>query len=127
MSIWAPIFVTLRTFDRRNSPHEVEGLVPYPDCPIAVTPAHTHDSHDGWERVPGLWTITHRPTGFNLGLVMFDNPKKAQQVLSSSAPSFPGWLMATGYKGDPATSACRVMFRSALALHAIEIPGTVAV
>ena len=120
-----PIIVTLRATDRRIKPHEVEGFVPWETCPLAVVPSFSHSTKEGWEPVKGEWVITHRATGFHLGRT-FDSKEIAERVLQSSQPTFPAWLMANGFAGDVATSACRAIFRAALIANGLDVPDTVA-
>lgn len=118
---WQPIVVTLRSADRRVKPHEVEGFVPFHDCPLAINPTHSHNSHDGWRAKGNEWNITHRPTGFDLGDVCLKSREEVEQLLLAANPSFFGWTLATGYHDDPATNACRVWFRAACAVMGIEV------
>lgn len=123
---WQPITVTMRSKDRSITPNEIEGFVPYSSCPLAIHLAYSWDSHKDWKLVKGdgsntWWMITHRPTGFNLGFIECPEKEQAQQLLMASAPAFPGWWLATGDSGDPATSACRVWFRAACAAMGIEV------
>lgn len=106
-----PVLVTLRT--DQLEPHETEGYAPAADSPLAVTPVHVHDSHAGWRVQKGRWNITHRPTGFHLGVSDWKTAQEAYAVLLSCCPDFPGWLLASGREGDVATNACKSFFRSA--------------
>jgi hypothetical protein len=57
-------------------------------------------------------TITHVPTGFNLGGLVWDSPNAALAVLLQCDPTFAAWAFANGEKDDVATRACYAKFRA---------------
>jgi hypothetical protein len=106
------VTVTIRANDPEILPHELDGFVPFADCPLAVIRAQRY--LDGsWQTQDG-WSITHRPTGFKIGQRTWRTRKEAMLVLLACNPKFPAWSLAKGSKDDPATVACSTFFRAAM-------------
>jgi len=109
------VTVTLESRAEDMDGLDVEGYVPFADCPIAVTPFYVrHHGDTMWEGTD-KWCISQRRTGFNLGRETWNSKEDAMAVLLRCDPTFPAWPLATGADDCRATQACRVKFREALA------------
>ncbi len=107
--------VILRSRDDPGVPaHETQGWVPAPDCPLAITRVFNWKGSRWFE--DKKWRVTHRPTGWGLGQNAWSTRKEAEAVLLACDPDFPAWVVCTGAKDDPATVACAVKFRAAVAV-----------
>jgi hypothetical protein len=106
--------VTIRTKDATTPPHVMAGVVPFEGSPLAVTKVAVW-KRARWVELDDRYHITHIPTGWHIGGAEWKTQAAAFEVLERCEPSFPAWRLAIGKKEDPATVACAVKFKMALA------------
>lgn len=105
--------VICRSHNAATPSLETGGYAPTADCVLAVTADAVFDNALQQWRGRSGWCITHRPSGFQLGSVVFDDLDDALAVLERCEPDFPAWKVATGQLGDAATIACAYKFKQA--------------
>lgn len=101
--------VPIASDDSTVPPYTADGLVPFPDSPLAVTRVHIH-TNSVWAERDGF-CIAHRPTGLQLGSRRWSSEAEAMAVLLKCEPEFPAWPIAGTNEG--AKAACKFKFRMA--------------
>lgn len=104
--------VTIRTRDGAV-PLTIDGLAPFADCVLAVTPVYDRTDYGWRKRKRGGFYITHCPTGYQLGKRIFETEEEALAVLERCDPTFPAWPLA-GDDNSVARMACHAKFRAAI-------------
>lgn len=106
------ILVTIRTRDGAV-PITIDGLAPFADCVLAVTPVYDWTDHGWHKRKRGGFYITHCPTGYQLGNYIFKTREEALAALERCDPTFPAWPLASD-DNPVARMACHAKFRAAM-------------
>lgn len=107
--------VTIRARQAEYPAYKCKGKAPFAGSPLAVTAATLWDEDkDEWVSRPG-YEITHTPTGYRLGgdIKTWKTEAEAIAAMQRCDPTYPAWPLAKGHPDDPATIACRVMFKAA--------------
>lgn len=113
-----PVAVTVpvRSAKYDIPPTEVTGAAPYADSPLAVIREVYYDGPEGKWRETGNWAVTHRPTGWRVGKVVWRTYAEAWEILHAADPTFAAWQIVKEREPvTPALLACRVMWRAATA------------
>jgi len=108
-----PIAVTCRSIRDDIPAHVVQGFVPFPDAPLAVTPVSIwHGPEKAWKlQEPEAWKVTHRATGFKLGPQEWPTVEEAMAFLMRCDPTFAAWSVVDSGKPSPALLAVKAKVR----------------